>query len=186
MSEGPSEDGQAVHLAQRVGDQLHPGAVGVAEVHRGAALEQVLDAGLVQAGAQLRPALGLDGDREMVQPAEDLGVRPDVEAGEVEERDEVAVADVEEEVVGARIVTVLNDLGQGEPEHPLIEVHRPLDVRAHDGDVMQAAGRRGGPRRDRGEVRRPDPLALGGDGGEVELGHGSEATSGQGGALGAH
>ena len=35
----------AVHLAERVGDQLDPGTVGIPEVDRRAALQQVLDAG---------------------------------------------------------------------------------------------------------------------------------------------
>jgi hypothetical protein len=34
----------------------------------------------------------------MVQPAQDLGVGTDVESGKVEEREQVAVSDVEEEV----------------------------------------------------------------------------------------
>ena len=40
----PLPDAVAVHLAERVGDELEPGAVGVAEVHRGAALELVRNA----------------------------------------------------------------------------------------------------------------------------------------------
>ncbi len=40
-----SEHVLAVHLAERVGDQLQAGPVGVAEVDRGAAVQRVLDAG---------------------------------------------------------------------------------------------------------------------------------------------
>ena len=54
----------------------------------------------------------------MVQPAEHLLVRADVEAGEVEERQQVAVADVEEEVVGAGVVAVLEDLRERELQQP--------------------------------------------------------------------
>ena len=39
-------------------------------------------------------------DHEGVQSTEHLGVRPEVEAGQVEEGQQVAVPDVEEEVVG--------------------------------------------------------------------------------------
>ena len=47
----PSEDLGAVHLPQRVGQQLEAGAVGVAEVDRLLALHEVLDAG----GVELAP-----------------------------------------------------------------------------------------------------------------------------------
>ena len=67
------------------------------------------------------PVLGVDRDRAVVQAAEDLGVGADVEAGEVEERQQVAVADVEEEVRGARVVAVLDQLGEREAEHVLVE-----------------------------------------------------------------
>src|SRR3712207_8111544 len=51
-------------------------------------------------------------DGHVVQAAEDLGVRADVQAGEVEEGEQVAVADVEEEVRGPGVVAVLDQLGQ--------------------------------------------------------------------------
>ena len=60
--------------------------------------------------------------------AQDLGVRAQVETGEVEEGEQVAVADVEEEVRRALVVAVLEQLGQGEPEQVLVEADRPLDV----------------------------------------------------------
>src|SRR3954470_5436748 len=99
-----SEDLVAVHLAERVGDELDAGAVGVAEVHRDAAVHDVLDAGVGEPLHQLAPALRVDADGHVVQPAEHLGVGADVQAGEVEEGDEVAVANVEEEMRRARVV----------------------------------------------------------------------------------
>ena len=93
---------------------------------------------------QLLPARGLDADRHVVQPAEHLGVRADVEAGEVEEGEQVAVADVEEEVRGAGVVAVLDQLGQREAEHVLVEADGPLDVAADQRGVVQAAGGGGG------------------------------------------
>jgi hypothetical protein len=79
----------------------------------------------------------------VVQAAEHLGVRADVQAGEVEEGEQVAVADVEEEVRGAGVVAVLDQLGQREAEHVLVEAHGPLDVAADQRGVVQAARGRG-------------------------------------------
>src|SRR3954454_3126791 len=93
-----SEDVVAVHLAERVGDELDAGAVGVAEVDRDAAVHLVRDAGVLQPAYQFLPVVRVDADRHVVQPAEHLGVRADGQAREVEEGEQVAVADVEEEV----------------------------------------------------------------------------------------
>src|SRR6266704_5113259 len=94
-----SEDVAAVHFAEGVGEKFQAGAVGVAEVQRRAALLHVLDAGRLEVGAQRGPLLRRHRDREVVQAAEDLGVRAEVKPGEVEEGQQVAVPDVEEEVV---------------------------------------------------------------------------------------
>src|SRR3954468_4835377 len=157
----PSEDVVAVHLAERVGDQLDAGAVGVAEVDRDAAVHLVLDAGVGEPVDQLLPALRVDADRHMVQPAEYLGVGADVQAGEVEEGDEVAVADVEEEVRGAGVVAVLDQLGQREAQHVLVEADGPLHVAADQRGVVQAAGGRRGALAGRLEVRGADAGTLG-------------------------
>src|SRR3954447_6210092 len=141
----PSEDVVAVHLAERVGDELDAGAVGVAEVDRDTAVHDVLDAGLGEPFDQLLPAVGGDADSHVVQAAEHLGVGADVEAGEVEERQQVAVADVEEEVRRARVVPVLDELGERETEHVLVEAHGPFHIAADQRGVVQAAGRRGRP-----------------------------------------
>src|SRR3954468_22460826 len=157
----PSEDVVAVHLAERVGDELDAGAVGVAEVHRDAAVDDVLHPGVGEPLHQLAPALRVDADGHVVQPAEHLGVGADVQAGEVEEGDEVAVANVEEEVRGAGVVAVLDELGQREAEHVLVEADGPLDVAADQRGVVQAAG--GGRRTFTGwrEVCGPDAGAFG-------------------------
>ena len=86
----------------------------------------------------------LDGDRDVVQPAEHLGVRADVQPGEVEEGQQVAVADVEEEVRRTGVVAVLDQLGEREAEHVLVEADRRLDVAADQRGVVQPA--RGGRR----------------------------------------
>jgi len=64
-----------------------------------------------------------------MEPAEHLGVGTESEVGEVEEGDGIAVADVEEEMVGAAVVTVLEELDQGEAEQILVEADGLLDVR---------------------------------------------------------
>jgi hypothetical protein len=46
----------------------------------------------------------------------------------VEERQQVAVADVEEEVVGAPLVPVLEQIGERNLQHVLVEADRPLDI----------------------------------------------------------
>jgi hypothetical protein len=88
----------AVHLAERVGDELDASAVGVGEVHRHVAVDDVLHPGFVEPRDDLTPPFRLHRDGEVVEPAKDLGVRSDVQPGEVEERQQVLVADVEEEV----------------------------------------------------------------------------------------
>src|SRR6266487_2101600 len=151
----------AVHLAEGVGEQLEASAVRVPEVQRRAADVLVCDAGLVEPAPQALPGLGVDADGDVVQPAEHLGVGAEVQPWEVEEGEEVAVADVEEEVVGASVVTVLEDVGERELEHPLVEPDGPLDVRGEQGDVVHAPGGRRRPPLARLEVGRAEALALG-------------------------
>src|SRR4051795_11023294 len=62
----PSEDVVAVHLAERVGDELDAGAVGVAEVHRDAAVDDVLHPGVGEPLHQLAPVLRVDADGHVV------------------------------------------------------------------------------------------------------------------------
>lgn len=80
-----SEDVIAVHLAERVGDQLESSAVGIAEVQRDLAVLDQFDTGLGQLGAQLRPLGRFDADRDVVEAAEYFLVRAHVETREVEE-----------------------------------------------------------------------------------------------------
>src|SRR3954454_18643813 len=177
----PSEDVVAIHLAERVGDQLDAGAVGVAEVDRDAAVHHVLDSGVGEPVDQLLPALRVDADGHVVQPAEHLGVGADVQAGEVEEGQQIAVADVEEEVRGAGVVAVLDQLGQREAQHVLVEADCPLDVATDQRGVVQTAGGRRRPLARGLEVRVPDPGALLLDGGQVQVAggvaHGSSSGS---------
>src|SRR4029450_4753465 len=73
---------------------------------------QVLDAGFVQALSGRGELLGRDRDGDVLHTADGLGKRGMLGAGEVEEAEQVAVADVEEEVAGAGIVAVLDQLDQ--------------------------------------------------------------------------
>ena len=76
----------------------------------------------------------------MVHAPQHFGVWAQVEPGKVEERQRVAVADVEEEVGRTLIVTVLEQLGERESEHTLVELDRPLDIGAQQREVMHATG----------------------------------------------
>ncbi len=95
------QDLRAVHLAERVGEQFKARAVRVAQVCRRPALFRVLGSGGVQLAAQVLPFPPGDRDRDVVQAAEHLRVRADVQAGKVEERQQSAVPHIEEEVTGA-------------------------------------------------------------------------------------
>src|SRR5262249_48848468 len=59
-------------------------------------------------------------------------------AGEVEEPEDVVVADVEEEVAGARVIPVLHQFHQREAEKLLVELDRLLDVLADQGEMVHA------------------------------------------------
>ncbi|GAB3285240.1 hypothetical protein GCM10027563_17880 [Parasphingorhabdus pacifica] len=61
-------------------------------------MHSVFDTGSVELGHQVLPLFGSHRDRDVVQSAEDFGVGAEVESGEVEERQQVSVSDVEEEV----------------------------------------------------------------------------------------
>ncbi len=61
-----------------------------------------------------------------------------VVAGEVEEAEQVAVADVEEEVARAGVVAILDQFDEREAEQALIELDRLGDIAADQGDVVDA------------------------------------------------
>ena len=69
-------------------------------------------------------------DRDVLDAAEPFRHRLEAEAGEVEEGEHVAVADVEEEVRLTFVVTVLEQLDQREADQVLIEADRALGVGA--------------------------------------------------------
>ena len=69
--------------------------------------------------------------------SEHLGVRAEVKSGEIEEGEEVAVADVEE-VGAARVVTVLEEFRQREFEQVLVKRDCLLDVGGEQGEMVDA------------------------------------------------
>jgi V8-like Glu-specific endopeptidase len=95
---GSLENPGAVHLAQRVGQQLQADTIRVLEVEGRAACLGIRNADHVQLALQVGPLLLRHRDGDVVDVAKRLQVRAEVEPGEVEERQQVAVADVEEEV----------------------------------------------------------------------------------------
>ena len=132
----------ALHLTETLRRELDALTIGAREVERLAAHLVRVDAGLSDALPQLCPPLGRDPYRQVVQPTEELAVFTEVEAREIEERQAVAVSQVEEEVRGPGVVAVLEQVGQRELEQPLVEVDRLLDIAAEERDVVDAFGRR--------------------------------------------
>ncbi len=72
-----------------------------------------------------------------MEAPEHLTVFPQLEAGEVEVRQIVAVADIEEEVGRSPVVPVLEQFDQGKLEEALEERDGSFDVAAEHGEVMQ-------------------------------------------------
>src|SRR5258708_15181170 len=89
-------------------------------------------------------------------------------AREVEEPEQVAVPDVEAEVVGAGVVAVLHELHQREAEELLIEPDSLLGVPADQGEVMHALNRGRRPVSSRMQVALAQLLPAGTD--SLELG----------------
>src|SRR5215217_6931538 len=161
-----AEQGVAEEQAQVFAVELEADPVGVTEVQavlHPAVGAQVVDAGLVQAASGGGELAGRDRDGEVLDPADGLGERRMVVAGEVEEAEQVAVADVEEEVAGAGIVAVLDQLDQRESEELLVEADRLLDVAADEGDVVDPGGGGGRPVGGRAHVALPQPVPAGPD-----------------------
>ncbi len=75
----------------------------------------------------------------MLDPSECLVELGMLVAGKIEEREQIVMTDVEEEVRAARIVAVLEELDEGEAEQALIEADGALDVRTDERRVMNAA-----------------------------------------------
>src|SRR5215218_7832742 len=156
-----AEQGVTEEQAQVLAVELQADPVGVAEVQavlHPAVGAQVVDAGLLQAAPGGGELPGRDRDGEVLDPADGLGERRVVVAGEVEEAEQVAVADVEEEVAGAGIVAVLDQLDQREPQELLVEADRLLDVAADQSDVVDSGGGGGCPVGGRAQVAPSQPL----------------------------
>ena len=66
------EDRLAVHFAERIADQLEPGAVGVEEVQRRPVDVLVRHAGSIERVLQMLPPIRRNRDREVVEAAEHL------------------------------------------------------------------------------------------------------------------
>jgi hypothetical protein len=99
----------------------------------------------------------------VVQAAQHFRVRAHVQPGEVEEGQQVAVADVEEKVRGPLVVPVLDHLGQRELQDALVKADRPFHVRADQGGVVDAPGAADRPLPGLVGIPEPGPLRLEGD-----------------------
>src|SRR5262249_52617430 len=69
------------------------------------------------------------------------------------------------------VITVLEDVGQGELQEVLIKLDGPLHVGTEEGHMVHPAGCRRGTRGTGMEIRRAQPGAGGGKGGEIAFGH---------------
>src|SRR5207249_2152505 len=95
--------------------QLKAQPVRVAEVEavvRSPVRTEVLDAGLLEPLLRGSELLSGHRDRQVLQAADRLGERWMVVSGKVEEAQQVAIANVEEEVARPDIVTVLDQFDQ--------------------------------------------------------------------------
>src|SRR5690349_24472319 len=126
--------------------QLDPDTVGVADVKtvlNAPVRPEVLQPGLVEPGPGGRELFGAHRDRDVLHAADGLAERRVVVSGKVEEAEQVAVADVEEEVAGSGVVAVLHQLDQREADQFLVEADGLLDVSADQRRMVEAAsGRR--------------------------------------------
>ena len=138
-----SADDRPVHVVERVREQFETFTVGPGEVDRGAAHDEGLDPRRLQLGDEPGPLFGRDRDGDVMKAPEDLAVLPEVEPGEIEVRQVIAVTDIEEEVGRAPVVPILEELGEGELEEVLVEVDSPFDIAREQGEVMKTPGRRG-------------------------------------------
>src|SRR5262245_41491761 len=150
----------AVEDAEFLPVELKAHAVGVAEVH--AVLDPavgpaVVQAGLVELLLRRFVLLRRAGERPVLSAAGGLGERRVGVAREVREPEQVAVADVEEEVAGTRVVAVLHQLDQGEAEKLLVELDRLLHVAADQRQVVHALHGGGRPLRPRAQVLLAQP-----------------------------
>ena len=96
----------------------------------------------------------------MLHPSDRLDPLLEAEPGEVEEGEQVAVADVVEEVGRAAVVAVLHHLDEGEAEHVLVEADGPLGIAADQRHVVDASRRRARTLRPGTEVITAELLAL--------------------------
>src|SRR5262245_17183102 len=137
---------------QRITQQLDLNAVGVLQVHRlldAAIGPGVLDPSSVEPFTQLFPSVAGCRDRDVLDTPDRIDARLEPEPGEVAKAPPCQVAEVEEEVRQALVVTVLDKLDQRKPKQALIKLDRLLDIRADERRVVNSSTRRGvllGPR----------------------------------------
>src|SRR5262245_23288459 len=158
---GLVEQRGAVEDAELLAVELEAHAVRVAEVHAlldPAVGPEIVHPRLVELLLRRVVLLRRDGDRQVLHPADGLGERRVLMAREVEEPQQVAVADVEEEVAGTGVVAVLHQLDQREAEELLVELDRLLHVPADQGQVVHSLDGRVRPLAPRAQILVAQPL----------------------------
>src|SRR5439155_11629832 len=118
-----SEQLAALEPAELLAVQLDAHAVRVAEVdavEHAAVGPEVVDAGRVEPRLGLLELLGGHGDGHVLQRTDRLLVGLVIVTREVEEAEQVPVAEVEEEVARPGVVTVLDEFDEREAEQLLV------------------------------------------------------------------
>jgi len=74
------------------------------------------------------PFVGGHRNGKVVMPTKYFLVVTETKPGHVKKGEAIAVADVEKEVCASRVVTILEEFGEGEAEKPLIKVDGLFDI----------------------------------------------------------
>ena len=141
-----SEHLGAVHLAERVGEQLQPGAVGVAEVDRRSRSPP---------GTRRRPrracragaptSRGVTEMARWCRPPSTSAYGPRSSPGRSKKASRLPLPMSKKKWLEPGVVAVLEDLGQRELEDALVELDGPPDVGADQREVVQAPRAAGRP-----------------------------------------
>src|SRR5712691_4472426 len=147
-----------VHLEQRLAKQLELNAVRVLEIDRisdAAVWAKVADAICLEALFGGLELVRLDRDGNVLDAADRFHPGLESETREVEEGQQVAVAEIEEKVGRAGVVAIFHDLDQREAEQVLVELDGLFDVAADHRQVVGAAHGRSRPRGPRPQIALP-------------------------------
>jgi hypothetical protein len=110
-------DDCSVHVIERIAEQFDPLTIGTGEVGRRPIDDQNGDISRLYFGNQAVELLGRHTDADVVQSTEHFFVRSHVESGKGKVRWIVFVADIEEKMEGATVVTILEQFRERTFKH---------------------------------------------------------------------